>query len=161
MNFVTPDCYVKNIMEALRLVEKNIPVVWNSSAYYSEKTAMMIKDIVDIYLLDFRYFSERCGRELSSTPNYPEAAKKNHLLAKRHGELIIRVLVMPGHIECDAKPILKWIADNLGSRVYVNILAQYHPCYRAWEYPKINRPLDIEEYREVVDYANKIGLSVF
>ena len=160
VNFVTPDCYLKNIMETLKLVKKNIPVVWNSSAYYSEKTAYIIKDIVDVYLLDFRYFSDKCARRLSQAPGYPGAAKRNHMLAKKHGELIIRVLVIPGHIECDAKPVLKWIADHLGSDVYVNILSQYNPCYMAKKHPDINRPIEPEEYADIVDYARELGLSI-
>ncbi len=158
VNFVTPDCYLWNILKALNLVKSNIPVVWNSSSYYSEKVARLIKDIVDIYLLDFRYFSERCARRLSNAPNYPEVARRNHLIAKGDAELIIRVLAMPGHLECDAKPILEWIAENLGPNTRVNILAQYRPCWKAGKHKEINRHLRMEEYRGIVGYADRIGL---
>lgn len=159
VNFVTPDCYLWNILKALNLVKSDIPVVWNSSSYYSEKSAELIKDIVDIYLLDFRYFSGKCARRLSNTPNYPEVAKRNHLIAKGDSDLIVRVLVMPGHLECDAKPILEWIAENLGPKTRVNILAQYRPCWKAMGYKEISRPLSMEEYREVMDYAKGLGLK--
>lgn len=159
VNFVTPDCYLWNILKVLRLVKSDMPVVWNSSSYYSEKTANLIKDIVDIYLLDFRYFSDKCAKRLSNAPNYPEVAKRNHLIAKRDSDLIIRVLIIPGHIECDAKPILEWIRDNLGPETRVNIMAQYHPWWKAMEYREISRPLTTEEYKEVVEYAEKLGLK--
>lgn len=159
VNFVSPDCFLWNILKVLRLVKTNMPVVWNSNAYYSEKTAELLKGIVDVYLLDFRYFSEKCAKRLSSAPNYPEVAKRNHLIASKDAEIIIRVLVMPNHIECDAKPILKWIKENLGSHVIVNILAQYRPCYKAFEYSDIDRPLSLSEYEEVVAYAKGIGLK--
>jgi len=158
VNFVTPDCYLWNILKALKLVKSNIPVVWNSCAYYSERTAEIIKDIVDIYLLDFRYFNEKCARMLSSAPNYPEVAKRNILNADKN-KLIIRVLVIPNHIECDTKPILKWIRDNLGADVRINILFQYRPCYQAWKYPEINRTLYKKEYEEIIKYAKDIGLK--
>lgn len=157
INFVTPDCYLWNILKVLKKVESNIPVVWNSSAYYSEKTAELIKDIVDVYLLDFRYFSEECAKKLSYAPNYPEVAKRNFLIAK-DGEMIIRILVMPGHIDCDAKPILKWIKNNLGTNVRVNILGQYKPYHKAERYKEINRALSMWEYEEVIEYAKKLGL---
>ncbi len=159
INFVSPDCYLWNILKVLKLVKSDIPVVWNSNAYYSEKTAELLKGIVDVYLLDFRYFNEKCAIELSSAPNYPEAAKRNHLIANKDAEMIIRVLVMPNHIECDAKPILKWIKENLGAGTRVNILAQYHPCWKAMEYKEINRALSMEECGEVVVYAKRIGLK--
>jgi putative pyruvate formate lyase activating enzyme len=159
VNFVSPDCYLWNILKALKLVKAEMPVVWNSNAYYSQNAAGLLKGVVDVYLLDFRYFSGKCAKRLSSAPNYPEVAKRNHLTASRDAEVIIRVLVMPNHIECDAKPILKWIRDKLGSGVLVNILAQYRPCHNAHEYPDINRPLSLSEHEEVVEYARKIGLK--
>ena len=159
VNFVSPDCYLYNILKVLKSVKTDIPVVWNSNAYYSEKTAELLKGIVDVYLLDFRYFSEQCAKRLSSAPNYPEVAKRNHLIASKDAEIIIRVLVMPNHIECDAKPILKWIRGNLGPHVLVNILAQYRPCYRASQHSDIDRPLTTSEHQEVVSYAKKIGLK--
>lgn len=159
VNFVSPDCYLWNILKVLKLVKSDIPVVWNSNAYYSEKAAELLKGIVDVYLLDFRYFNEKCAVRLSSAPNYPEVAKRNHLIANKDAEMIIRVLVIPNHIECDAKPILKWIKENLGAGTRVNILAQYHPCWKAMEYKEINMPLSLEEYGEVVEYAKSIGLK--
>ncbi len=158
VNFVTPDCYVWNILKVLKLVKANIPVVWNSSSYYSEKTANLIKDFVDVYLLDFRYFNDRCAIRLSNAPNYAETAKRNFLVAKRNGELLIRVLVIPEHIECDAKPILKWITENLGANTRVNILEQYYPTWHADKFEEINRGLTMEEYEGVVRYAKKTGL---
>jgi len=160
VNFVSPDCYLWNILNVLKMVKTNMPVVWNSNAYYSEYTAELLKDVVDIYLLDFRYFSEQCAKRLSSAPDYPDVAKRNFLIANKDGEMIIRVLVMPNHTECDAKPILKWIRDNIGTGALVNILAQYHPCWKAREYKDINRTLSVDEYREVARYAERIGLNL-
>lgn len=159
VNFVSPDCYLWNILKVLKLVKSDMPIVWNSNAYYSEKTAELLKGIVDVYLLDFRYFSEKCAVKLSSAPNYPEVAKRNHLIASNDSEMIIRVLVMPNHIECDAKPILRWIKENLGPYARVNILAQYRPYYKAIKYSEINRALALSEYEEVAAYAKKIGLK--
>ncbi len=159
VNFVSPDCYLWNILKVLKLVKSDMPVVWNSNAYYSKKTAELLKGVVDIYLLDFRYFNEKCAIRLSSAPNYPKVAKRNHLTASDDSEMIIRILVMPNHIECDAKPILKWIKDNLDPDTKVNILAQYHPCWKAAHHKDINRPLSLEEYKEVVSYAKRIGLK--
>jgi putative pyruvate formate lyase activating enzyme len=155
----SPTIWLFNIINALKLVNTNIPIVWNSNAYYSEETAKLIDGIVDIYLLDFRYFSEECARKLSFAPNYPEVAKRNHLLAAKSGELLIRILVMPNHLECDAKPIIKWIKENLGEWTRVNILSQYRPCWKAFEYEGINRPLSYKEWKSVVEYAREIGMK--
>lgn len=158
INFVggEPTIYLYNILKCLKLCRADIPVVWNSNAYYTERTAKLLKGLIDIYLLDFRYFSERCARKLSSAPGYPEAAKRN--FSAVDSELLVRVLVMPGHIKCDAKPILKWIRDNLGPWTRVNILGQYNPAWQAEGFPEINRLLKPEEYAGVISYAKRIGL---
>lgn len=147
------------ILLALSMVDANIPVVWNSNSYYSTKTANLLKDIVDVYLLDFRYFDEKCAVRLSSAPRYPAIAKRNFLTAHKDAELLIRVLVMPNHIDCDAKPIIKWIRQNLGPGVRANLLAQYRPCWHADKYKDIDEPLSMSDYETVHSYAKKIGLN--
>ncbi len=161
VNFVggDPTPYLYNILKCLNLCKVNIPVVWNSNTYYSEETASILKELVDIYLLDFRYFSDKCALKFSSAPNYLHTLKRNLLLVAKDSELLIRVLVLPGHINCDAKPILKWIRDNLNENVRVNIMRQYYPAWHAYKFSEVNRRLTLREYNKVVSYAKKIGLK--
>jgi putative pyruvate formate lyase activating enzyme len=147
------------ILEALQKVDANIPVVWNSNSYYSEKTAEILRGVVDVYLLDFRYFDEKCAVRLSSAPGYPEVAKRNILAAGKDAELLIRILVMPNHLGCDARPIIKWIRDNLGPGVRTNILPQYRPCWKAHEYKEISEPLSRRDYESALSYAKSLGLE--
>lgn len=160
VNFVggSPTPYTYNILKALSLCNAPLAVVWNSNAYYSEKTAKLLQGLVDVYLLDFRYFSEKCAVRYSGAPNYVEAAKRNFLNAYKDSELLVRLLVMPGHIECCAKPVLKWLAENLGKEVRVNIMDQYWPAFKASSSPEMNRRLTREEFLEVLDYADELGL---
>lgn len=155
----SPTPWTWHILKALKLCEVNIAQVWNSNSYYSPETSKLIDGVMDIYLLDFRYFSEKCAIELSQAPNYPEVAKRNHLAARKAGELLIRVLIIPTHIECDGKPILRWIKEELEEWTRVNILPQYRPCWKSWDYPGIDRPLGYDEWFEVIKYAKKIGLK--
>lgn len=163
VNFVggEPTPYLYNILKCLQLCKADIPVVWNSNAYYSEKTAEVLRDVVDIYLLDFRYFNDNCAKKLSATTNYVATAKRNFLMAKADSELLIRLLIIPNHIECDAKPILKWIAKNLGKSAKVNIMRQYHPAWHANRLSEIDRVLIAEEYESIVQYAIDLGLNNF
>ena len=154
-----PTMYVLNMLKVLRQCRANIPVVFNSNAYLSEKAMELLDGVVDVYLLDFRHFNDDCARVLSSAPRYAEAAKRSHLLAKMQAELVVRVPLLPDHLDCDAKPALKWIKENLGPWTRVNILGGYEPGFRAREFMGVNRPLLPEEREEVVAYAKKIGLK--
>ncbi|MBW2988638.1 radical SAM protein, partial [Candidatus Woesearchaeota archaeon] len=160
VNFVggEPTPYLWNILKALNLTNAKLPVVWNSNAYYSEQTAELLKGLVDIYLLDFRYFNPKCAIELSDAPNYPDVAKRNILAATKDSFLMVRLLVLPGHIECCAKPILRWLRKNIKRHFYLNIMDQYWPAYKASGYAKINRHLSPDEFREVTEFAKELGL---
>ncbi len=147
------------ILEALDKVDANIPVVWNSNSYYSEKTADLLKGVVDVYLLDFRYFNETCAVRLSSAPDYPAVAKRNFLTAGKDAELLIRILVMPNHMKCDAKPVIGWVRENLGPGTRTNILAQYRPCWNAGKHRDIDTPLSFSDHEEAVSYAKSAGLE--
>jgi putative pyruvate formate lyase activating enzyme len=76
----------------------------------------------------------------------------------KYGELIIRVLVLPGHNECCTRPILKWIAENLGPWTRVNLMFQYHPEWRARERPELSRRLSRDEINEAIRIAEEVGL---
>lgn len=161
VNFVggEPTPNLLAILKALSLCSVPMPVVWNSNAYYSKKTAELLKGIVDIYLLDFRYFDENCAVKYSSAPRYAEATRRNFLDAFKDAEMLIRLLVIPSHIECCAKPILEWIAKNLGKNVRLNIMDQYYPTYNAFKFPEINRRLSRMEFVEVLEFARELGLK--
>jgi putative pyruvate formate lyase activating enzyme len=165
VNFVggDPTPQLPFILKTLKDVKSNIPVVWNSNFYMSEKSMAILKDLVDIYLSDFKYGNDKCAERLSGIKNYTRIIKRNHLLAAKDAELVIRHLVLPSHIECCSKPILKWISQNLKDKAIVNIMDQYRPEYKAFQYPKkypeINHPLNSSEFNEVVDYAKKLELN--
>ncbi len=161
VNFVggDPAPFTFNVLKALSLCSAQIAVVWNSNSYYSSETAELLRGIVDVYLADFRYFSNECAEKYSSAPGYAEAAKRNLLAAKEDAELLIRVLVMPSHIECCAKPIIKWIASELGGNTRVNIMDQYYPAHNVFDFPEMSRRLKAEEFHDVVSYAHSVGLK--
>jgi len=156
-----PTPWLRDWLWIFKLVEVNVPVVWNSNSYYSQLTAELLSGFVDLYLLDFKYGPGECAERISSAPNYWQACTRNHLLAAKSGETIIRVLVLPSHLECCTKPILEWISTNLGKNTRVNIMFQYRPEWRATEIPELTRRLTQEERRRALGLAEKSGLTNF
>ncbi len=156
-----PTPWLEQWLETFRHVNKNIPVVWNSNSYYSPETARLLAGFIDVYLLDFKYGSDGCGERVSDAPNYWGTCTRNHLEAKKYGELIIRVLVLPNHLECCTKPILKWIAKNLGTETRVNIMFQYRPEWQAYEVPELHRRLTREEKKRAIQLAKESNLTNF
>jgi putative pyruvate formate lyase activating enzyme len=153
----TPNCWLW--LKTMREVDTSIATVWNSNSYYSQETAELLAGFIDLYLLDFKYGNNDCAAAISDAPGYWEASTRNHLMANRYGELIIRVLVLPGHNECCTRPILKWIAENLGQWTRVNVMFQYRPEYRAHERKELRRRLTRQEREEALKIAEEVGLK--
>jgi putative pyruvate formate lyase activating enzyme len=154
-----PTPWLLHWLETFRHVEANVPVVWNSNSYYSQETAQLLAGFADVYLLDFKYGPGDCAMRVSDAPNYWQVCTRNHLEAKRYGELLVRVLVLPGHLECCTKPILQWIADNLGVETRVNLMFQYRPEWRASELPELRRRLTKGEREFALQLAKQAGLK--
>ncbi|GAG06264.1 unnamed protein product, partial [marine sediment metagenome] len=135
VNFVggEPTPNLPFILKTLNFVKSDIPMVWNSNFYMSEKSMDLLSNIVDVYLSDFKYGNDKCALRLSKVPNYFEIIKRNHLLAFKDSELVIRHLVLPNHFDCCTKPILDFIAENFKDKVIVNIMDQYTSQFKASE----------------------------
>jgi len=154
-----PTPYLHRWLETLSLVKTSIATVWNSNSYYSEETARLLAGMIDVYLLDFKYGNNECAERISSAPRYWETCIRNHLYAAKYGELIIRVLVLPEHNRCCTKPILEWVAENLGKETRLNLMDQFRPEWRAHEVPELRRRLTREEFSEAVQIARDVGLT--
>ncbi len=154
----TPNLHV--ILGALKQAKKDFPVIWNSNMYMSDEATKLLLGIVDLWLPDFKYWDNDCARKYSSVVRYRETITRNLRTAYSFppGEIVVRHLVLPGHLYCCTKPILRWIGENI-PRVLVNIMDQYRPEYKAEDYPEINRRVSTEEMMEAYQLADELGLK--
>ena len=153
-----PTAWLANWLEAFKHVNVNVPVVWNSNSYYSEESARLLSGFVDVYLLDFKYGNDECAARISNANEYWKVCTRNHLYGKKYGELLIRVLVLPGHLDCCTKLSLRWIAQQFGKCIRTNVMFQYHPEWRAKEVPELGRRLTRNERERAVRLAKEVGL---
>lgn len=161
VNFVggEPTPQLPFILDCLQHVKSNIPTVWNSNFYMSEKSMGLLRYVIDVYLSDWKYWENKCAERLSKVKNYLEIVRRNHDLAFKDSEMVIRHLVLPNHFECCTQKILKYVAENYGEKVIVNVMAQYRPEWKAHLYPEINRILKPEEFDKAVKCAEDFGLN--
>lgn len=173
INLVTPTHYVPQIIDVLKEVKnKNlkIPVVYNTSSYENVSTIESLKGLIDIYLADLKYFDDELGNKYSKCNDYFKYASlaieemykqtgkfqiKDNLLVSG---LVIRVLVLPGHVD-DSKKIIKYLYDTYKDNIIISIMNQYTPVCKINDFPNLNRKLTDEEYDEVIDYACSLGIE--
>ena len=152
-----PTPNIPYILEVLKYLKKPVPQVWNSNMYLSEEGMKLITPFMDIYLGDFKYGNDECARKYSGIRDYFEIVSRNFLKANKHGEIIVRHLILPSHLECCTFPVLEWISQNIPNAA-VSLMAQYHPYYRARKYGEIARRISKEEYIKAYNYAKKLKL---
>ncbi len=163
INFVggEPTPHLHNILNALEMSERNVPIIWNSNMYLTKESMKLLDGVIDVYLADFRYGNNECALKYSAVQNYFETITRNLVMAKKQAEVLIRLLVLPNHVECCVKKIIDWISENLDNEIRLNIMNQYYPHFKAREYPEINRRVTEGEYFEAVKYAENKGLWNF
>ena len=173
INLVSPTHVVPQILEALEIaidLGLRLPLVYNSGGYDSVETLNILDQIVDIYMPDMKYSAKKIATQLSGIENYPlvnqAAVKEMHrqvgdLQTDEDGiairGLLIRHLVLP-HRLAGTKNTVHFIAEEISRNSYVNIMAQYHPCYKAFQIPQLASPISQREFAEAIELAYKTGL---
>jgi putative pyruvate formate lyase activating enzyme len=174
INFVTPTPQVPAILKSLEIaIEKGlkIPLVYNTSSYDSLEVLKLLDGIIDIYLPDARYSDDKIALKYSNTPNYFEimkaAIKEMHrqvgdLIVNEEGiairGLIVRHLVLPNGLAGSEK-IFEFIAKEISKNTFINIMDQYWPAYKAYQYPELSRRIIEKEFQEAINLAKKFGLK--
>lgn len=173
INLVTPTHFTPQIVDALILaIEKGLelPIVYNCGGYESVDTLKLLEDIVDIYMPDIKYSINENALKYSGVQNYWQSVKLavkemyrqvGDLKISKRGiaqrGLLVRHLVLPNDA-AGSKAVIDFVADEISTDTYLNIMDQYRPTYHANKYSGINRQISPSEYKKVVDYAFNKGL---
>ena len=174
INLVTPTSYVPQIIEAIKMAKENglnIPIVYNTNSYENIETLKLLEGYIDIYLPDLKYSENELGEKYSNVKNYFEVAttaikemyrQVGNLKCDKNGiakkGVIIRHLVLPNHIE-NSKKVLSWIKNNLPQDVYVSVMNQYFPIYKAKKIKDLNRKITKREMKKIEEFIYSIDLK--
>ncbi len=179
INLVTPTHYVPHIVAAAtRAREKGlkIPFVYNTSGYEKAETLEQLRDIVDVFLPDFKYIKSDTAALFSKAPDYPEVAMKAvDKMVEMVGAtsfddatgiikkgVIVRILVLPAHTN-EAIKIIRYLHDRYADNIYLSIMSQYTPLSdiipNGAEYDCLRRSLTKREYDKVINAALDMGVT--
>ena len=173
INLVTPTHYVPQIIEALDIAKVKglkLPILYNTNGYDSLDTIKYLDGYIDVYLPDFKYFNNKYAIKYSKVNDYKDNLipvlkemvrqtgspkfDDNSLITKG---VIIRHLMLPGLL-FDSKKVIDTIYKTFGNQVYISIMNQYTPMFKACEYPEINKRLNSKHYESLINYASEIGV---
>ncbi|HET8541195.1 MAG TPA: radical SAM protein [Anaeromyxobacter sp.] len=174
VNLVSPSHVVPQILEAVAIAAARglrLPLVFNTGGYDGEEGLRLLDGVVDVYLADLKYGDSAEAVRYSRAPGYFEVAKT--ALREMHRQvgdlvvgpdgiarrgLLVRHLVLPGgHAGTEAA--MRFLAEEISPRTYVNLMDQYRPCYRAAEHPEIDRRPSGAELRAAAGAAIRAGIT--
>lgn len=174
INLVTPTHQVPMILEALVVARREglkLPMVYNCGGYEKFETIKLLEGVVDIYMPDFKYSEPEPARKYSGAGDYPRVARD--AIKEMHRQvgdltmdaggialrgLLVRHLVLPEGLAGTAE-VVRFLAEEISKDTYINIMDQYHPCYKAFNTPPLDRRITSSEYEEAVGLAKKAGLK--
>lgn len=174
INLVSPTIYANKIKESLKIAKENglkIPIIYNSNGYERTQTLRSLEGLIDVYLPDLKYSDDDLGYKYSKVKNYFKIATEGikemqrQVGAPKFNEkgmikkgLIVRHLIMPNNME-NTKNILRWFKENLEDGIYISIMTQYFPTYKAVNFEEINRQITKAEYEEVEAYIEEFEIQ--
>ena len=174
INLVSPTHVVPHILDAVELAVTmglHLPLVYNTGGYDSVETLKLLDGVIDIYMPDMKYSDEKTAEQLSGIKDYPKvnkaAVKEMHrqvgdLRRDKEGVaqrgLLIRHLVLPNGLAGTQK-VVRFLAQEVSLNTYLNIMAQYHPCHKAFDVPLLSRPVNQPEFSEAIELAYQHGLD--
>jgi putative pyruvate formate lyase activating enzyme len=174
INLVSPSHVVAQILEATLIAAGHglkVPLVYNTGGYDSPEALALLDGVIDIYMPDMKYSDSAIAHHYSNVRNYWEVnqaavrgmhSQVSDLQLDKNGlayrGLLVRHLILPNGLAGTEK-VLEFIACEISTNTYLNLMDQYYPCYRASEIPELSRPVNATEYQEALDIARRLGLT--
>lgn len=174
LNLVTPTHFIPQILEALSFAWDegfSLPIVYNTSGYESEIALSLLDGIIDIYLPDMRYSEDEKAFTLSKAEGYVKINQRNvremfiqagNLKLDSSGKaisgVIVRHLVLPENVAGSLKTF-EFLAHEVSDKVWVSLMGQYFPAYKAKNFPPLDRRIKRQEYDLALGYFGQCGLS--
>jgi putative pyruvate formate lyase activating enzyme len=156
-----PTVHLLTILRALKTLRAPMPIVWNSNMYIAPHAMEILDGVVDLYLGDIHFGNNQCAQKLGRIPKYFETVTNALQTAAASGaSVVIRHLLMPGHLECCAKPAMEWARSTL-PEVPFHLMFQYVPDYRAVGDAVLGRALSQEEMEAAQKMAREIGVNLY
>lgn len=173
INLVSPTHQVPQILKSIKMAKEkglSIPIVYNTNAYDSVETLKLLDGIIDIYMPDAKYGPDSPCLELSGIPDYFQVMRQaikemqrqvGDLVVDRNGialrGLLVRHLVLPNNLSGSEK-VFEFLKTEISENVFLNIMDQYYPCYRAFEDSRLARRITTAELTEAKKSAKALGL---
>ncbi len=154
-----PTIHLPAVLDFVAELSDHARLVWKTNAHGSARSRELLDGLFDVWLADFKFGNDQCARRLAKVPDYVGIVRENLLWAHEHSELIVRHLLMPGHVECCWQPVAEWLANELPG-VKVNLRSGFWPAWQAGRHAEFAHALSATELERAESIAREGGLNL-
>jgi putative pyruvate formate lyase activating enzyme len=147
-----PTIHLPAALELVVALPDSARLIWKTNAHGSAQARELLDGLFDVWLVDFKFGNDDCAARLAKVPDYLHVVKENLLWADAHSELMVRHLLMPGHVDCCWRPVAEWLAVNLPG-IKVNLRPGFWPAWHAARHAELCRTVSHNESRRALEIA--------
>ena len=154
-----PTIHLPAVLEFVSLLPDDARLVWKTNAHGTAAARELLDGVFDVWVADYKFGNDLCAQQLAKVPDYTAIVRENLVWASTHTELIVRHLLMPGHLECCWRPVAEWLASELPG-VKVSLRTGFWPGWFSARHPKLVRTTSIPEEQQARELAARLGLRL-
>jgi putative pyruvate formate lyase activating enzyme len=154
-----PTIHLHAALELVSHLPDDARLVWKTNAHGSAPARDLLQGIFDVWLADYKFGNDACALRLAKVPDCTRTVQENLRWASEQGDLIVRHLLMPGHVECCWQPVARWLAENLPG-VKVNLRSGFWPAWKAARHPELRGVVSGPETRRAWQIAEEHALNL-
>jgi putative pyruvate formate lyase activating enzyme len=154
-----PTVHLHAALELVSRLPSDARLVWKTNAHGSRDARNLLEGMFDVWLADYKFGNDTCSEALARIPGYTSAAHENLRWAAQHSELIVRHLLMPGHLECCWRPVAKWLAAELPG-VKTNLRDGFWPAWQSRRHAELRATVPPAESKAAFALARQLGLNL-
>ena len=154
-----PTVHLPAALEIVAALPAAAKLVWKTNSHGSTQAREWLDGMFDVWLTDYKFGNDACAERLAGIRNHGSIVRENLLWASQHSELIVRHLLMPGHLECCWRPVAEWLAAELPG-VKVSLRPAFWPAWHAARHPELRQMVSAAESEQASELAGELGLNL-
>jgi putative pyruvate formate lyase activating enzyme len=154
-----PTVHLPAALELAARLPEDARLVWKTNALGSAEARELLDGVFNVWVADYKFGSDACAARLAGFGRYLGVVRENLLWMRLHTDLIVRHLLIPGHVRCCWAPVAEWLAAEMRG-VKVSLRDSYWPSGGSAEYPELRGAISAEERRTALAIARSHDLNL-